>query len=124
MRGGIENSLELRVDLDVEVALDRLLRISGLDLLQDPFSERIADDAVRDVTDPLLRQLRQLLLDGQVALEFLVGTPLGQDGLQVQALILRDGEVAESAGADKTERGLVVGAGTYLLRPFTMSFRK
>ena len=124
MRGGIEYGLELRVDSDVEVALNRLLRVSCLDLLQDPFSERIADDAVCDVTDPLLRQLPQLLLDGQVAPEFLVGAPLSQDGLEVQALILRDGEVAEIARADETERGLVFGAGTYLLRPFTMSFRK
>ena len=124
MRRGLENGLDLRVDLDVEVALDGLLRVSRLHLLQDPFSERVADDAVRDVTDPLLRQLRQLLLDGQVASEFLVGAPLGQDGLEVQALILRDGEVAEGAGADETEKILVFGAGTYRLTPFTMSFRK
>ena len=124
MRRSLEYGLDLRVDRDVEVALDGLLCISSLHLLQDPFPERVADDAVRDVTDPLLRQLTQLLLDGQVAPELLVGAPLGQDGLEVQALILRDGEVAEGAGADETERGLVFGAGTYLLRPFTMSFRK
>ena len=124
MRGSIKYGLELRVDRDVEVALNGHLRVSCLDLLQDPFSERIADDAVCDVTDPLLRQLHQLLLDGQVASEYFIGAPLSQDGLEVQALILRNGEVAEGARADKAERGLVFGAGTYLLRPFTMSFRK
>jgi hypothetical protein len=124
MRGGIEYGLELRVDCDIEVSLNCLLGISCLDLLQDPIPERVADDAVCDVTDPLLRQLGQLLLDGQVASEFLVGAPLGQDGLEVQALILRDGEVAEGAGADETEKGLELGAGTYRLIPFAMSFRK
>ena len=124
MRGGIEYGLELRVDCDIEVSLNCLLGISCLDLLQDPISERVADDAVRDVTDPLLRQLGQLLLDGQVASEFLVGAPLGQDGLEVQALVLRDREVAELSVADKAERGLEFEMLTYRLTPEMRSLRK
>ena len=124
MRGRLECCEDLRVNRDVEVAFHGLLGVSNLHLLQYPFTERLADDAVGDVTDPLLGQLRELLLDGHVPLELEVVAPLSQDRLEVEALVLRDGEVAEGSGADITERGLVFDAFAYRLRPMAMSLRK
>ena len=47
-----------------------------------------------------------------------------QDGLEVQALILWDGEITECSWADKTERRLELDVITYLLAPETRSLRK
>ena len=124
MRGRLECCEDLRVNRDVEVAFHGLLLVSNLHLFQYPFTERLADDAVGDVTDPLLGQLRELLLDGHVPLELDVVAPLIQDRLEIEALVLRDGEVAESSRADKTERRLEFGVVAYRLRPLTMSLRK
>ena len=124
MRGRLECCEDLRVNRDVEVAFHGLLLVSNLHLLQYPFTEWLADDAVGDVTDPFLGQLRELLLNGHVLLELDVVAPLSQDRLEIEALVLRDGEVAESSRADKTGRRLVFDAFAYRLRPMARSLRK
>ena len=101
-----------------------MLLVSGFDLIHYPVTERLSDEAEGYVTNPLFRELRQLLLDWHVALEVIVAAPLGQDGLEVQAFILRDGEVAELLWADKTERGLAFEMLTYRLTPEMRSLRK
>ena len=98
--------------------------VSGLDLFHHPVTEWVSNQRIGDVADPLLRQLRQLLHDGHVKLEVEVSAPPCQDGLEVQALILRDGEVAELLWADKAERRLEFEMKTYRLAPEMMSLRK
>ena len=101
-----------------------MLLVSGFDLFHHPVTEWISNQRIGDVADPLLRQLRQLLHDGHVKLELEVVAPPCQDGLEVQALILRDGEVAELLWADKAERRLEFEMKTYRLAPEMMSLRK
>ena len=124
MGGSHQGGADGRVYSDVQISLDGLLLVSYLDLMHYPVAEWVSDQAVGDVADPLLRQLRELLLDGHVELEVDVVAPLGQDGLEVQALVLRDGEVAELLRADKAERGLEIEMWTYRLVPEMMSLRK
>ena len=124
MGGSHQGGADLRIDRDVEVSLDGLLLVPGFDLMHHPVTERLSNEAEGYVADPLFRKLRQLLLNWHVALEVVVAAPLGQDGLEVQALVLRDREVAELSVADKAERGLAFEMLTYRLTPEMRSLRK
>ena len=54
---GVEGGGDLRVELDHEVALLGHLGVARLDLRLHPRGEGVAEHGVRDVADPLLRQL-------------------------------------------------------------------
>ena len=118
------SGMDSRVEVDHLIALDGHLRISGLDHLEDPLAEGLADQRIGDVADPLLRQLTQLLVDGHVLPKFIVGAELIQDGLDLEALVLRHRQVSEVVRDDKTERRLENGSWTYFLVPQARSLRK
>jgi hypothetical protein len=124
MSGSHVSGMDSRVEVDHLIALDGHLHISGLDHLEDPLAEGIADQRIGDVADPLLRQLTQLLLDGHVLQECHVLAELIQDGLDLEALVLRHRQVSEIVRYDKTERRLERGSVTYFLVPQAKSLRK
>ena len=83
------------VEGDHLISLDGLLGVPLLDHLQDPFAERLADKRIGYIADPLLRKFPQLLLDGQVQLESMIGAEMIQDGLDLEALVLWHRQVFE-----------------------------
>ena len=69
--------------------------IALLDLLGDPLLEVLAHDGGADVQDPLLRDLRQVGLVGQVQVDLRVLTYEGEDLLERQVLVLRHVDVLD-----------------------------
>ena len=118
------SGMDSRVEVDHLIALDRHLLVSRLDHLEDPLAEGLADQRIGDVADPLLRQLTQLLLNGHVLLKTLIWAELIEDGLDLEALVLRHRQVFEVVRYDKTERRLEMETKTYFLMPQARSLRK
>lgn len=92
---------DCRVDVDHEVPLLGHLRVSRFDLRHDPFGERLSNEGVRHVHDPLLRQLLHLLLDGHVPDEVVVVADLTEDVVDGEAVVLWYGEVLDGAAIDE-----------------------
>ena len=84
---------DLRVELNHEVSLVRELVVALLDCRGDPLPERLADDRVDHVDDPLPRQLSQVALVGQVRRDLFEGPALLEDVLDREAGVERDVQV-------------------------------
>ena len=94
--GGVEDGGDLRVELDDIAALADDLAVALLDLILDPLGELGLQHRGAHIADPLLRRLVDLLLIGEVLVDFLVAAvqELG-DLLDGEALILRNTDVPD-----------------------------
>ena len=70
-----------RVEIYHKILLLGQLRITGLDLGEDPVAEAVPEQGVRDIHYPLLRELEQLFVDRHVLHEFLIGAAARHDVL-------------------------------------------
>ena len=74
LSGGVEDGGNLWIELDYITALADYLAVSLLDLIFDPLGELNFQHRCANITDPLLRSLVNLLLIGEVLVDFLVAT--------------------------------------------------
>ena len=95
VRAGFELGGHLRIHGDHDLLLLRHERVPLLDLLGDPLLEVLAHDGGADVQDPLLRDLRQVGLVGQVQVDLRVLAHEGEDLLERQVLVLRHVDVLD-----------------------------
>ena len=87
----MERLRNLGVDVDQLVVLDEDALVALVDLLADPVGEDGPEQRVADVGDPLLGQLADLLVDGQVVGDDIVRSHVGRDLVDGERLVLRDG---------------------------------
>ena len=87
----MERRRNLGVDVDQLVVLDEDALVALVDLLADPVGEDGPEQRVADVGDPLLGQLADLLVDGQVVGDDVVRSHVGRDLVDGERLVLRDG---------------------------------
>ena len=99
--GGVEGSGNRWVHADGVALLlgDRLVPL--LDDALDPGVERLPDDRVDHVADPLLRDLAELPPIGQEVVDVLAAVvEVAHDVLERQALVLRDRDVLDLLALD------------------------
>ena len=94
-RRGPEGARDVRVEVDEDVLRLHELRVPRLDPLLHKVRERVADDAVDDVDDPLLRELLDLPLRGQVPHHLRVQAGEVEDDLEGKRLVVGHAQVPE-----------------------------
>ena len=102
----LEGLSNLRIHVDQQIFLSSDLPVALLDLPLDPLAEVLADDGVADVDDPLLGQLRQLLVDWEELEHLRILLEELEDVLHGQSIILWDMQVCNILGLnDYSENG-------------------
>ena len=104
MRGGVEGTEDVRVHHDGHVALRHQVSVTGLHASLHPLGEGPADERVRDVDDPLPRQLADVVLVGEVDERLGVLGGLREELLDAEALVLRHGQVLDAVGMEELLR--------------------
>ena len=74
--------------------------VSRFNLSLHPVAEFVLQDGIRDVGDPLLRQLADLLLDRIIRIRLRILADKLIQPLDLQRLVLRDLEVLALVGSD------------------------
>ena len=90
MGAGVELGQHLWVHGDHDLLLFRHRCIPVLDLLADPLLEAVSEHGGTDIHEPLLRDLRDIDLVGEVLLDPWVLRREGQDLLDGEVAVLRD----------------------------------
>ena len=98
--GGLEGGGDLGVHLDVEALIHQQLLVPLLHLLAHPGGECALQDGGADVGDPLLGQLRDLLVVGQVQGHLPVRPHEIGDVLDREPIVLRNGNEAHLLAQD------------------------
>ena len=84
---GVEGGRDLLVKLYAELPLHDEGFVAIVDLLLDPFNERLSDDGRHYIDDPLLRDLPELLTVRQVPEHLRVVAECVQHPLEAQVLV-------------------------------------
>jgi len=93
--GGLPDPSDLRVQVERQVMLARVVLVPLVTSCLHPVGERLADDAVEQVDDELARQPGLLLLQRQVLDQVSIVFPLGDDTFHREIIIQRDIQVLE-----------------------------
>ena len=97
----MEAAQDLRVDLDGELLLLDKLRVARLDPHLDPVGERLLNQGVGEVDEPLTRQPLELFRVRKVRSGHLVVLRQLEDLLDAKAFVLRHRQVTDAVAVDE-----------------------
>ena len=106
MGGGVEDAEDLGVHHDRHVVLLDHVLVAGFHACIDPVGEGLAHERVRDVDDPLARQLVEIIYVGEVRDSRWMLARFVEELLDAEAFVLRHGQVLHLVGVNE-----LLGAG-------------
>ena len=93
-RGGLlEGSSNIWIHIDHDILLDGDLLVPGIDSICNPVRELLTKNWSRNIHKPLLGELFDFFLDGEITMAFLPLDKEADDAFKAEALILRNIEV-------------------------------